>query len=79
MQITQIPVQAIQLDINNPRITFATEGITGAVTDQWIELALGKSSPADDEQGAFNNIFQPKGFHSGKRWPDQPNYRSACG
>lgn len=52
MQITQIPVEVIQLDAHNPRITFAIEGITGGVTDQFIELALGKSSPADEDQGA---------------------------
>lgn len=51
MQITQIPIKSVQLDINNPRISFAVEGLSCGVTDEYIEMTLGKASPADEDQG----------------------------
>lgn len=51
MKVSSIPISSIKLDLSNPRIAFAIEAIEGEVPDQFVELSLGKSSPADAEQG----------------------------
>ena len=51
MEITQIPVAKIVLDQRNPRIAHAMEGISGAVNQDWITLALGHAAPEDEERG----------------------------
>ena len=50
MEITLIPIAAIELDSRNPRIANAVEGLSSAPSEEFIELALGKASPADDDQ-----------------------------
>ena len=50
MEITQIPVGKIDLDERNPRIAHAMEGITGAVNQDWITLALGHAAPEDEHK-----------------------------
>ncbi len=52
MQIEQIPLSAIQLDERNPRIASGVEGLATGVTEEFMELALGRSSPADEDQGS---------------------------
>jgi hypothetical protein len=51
MEITQIPVERILLDMRNPRIAHAMEGIAGTVNQDWITLALGHAAPEDEERG----------------------------
>lgn len=52
MEITQIPIGSIDLDVRNPRIAHAVEGLAEpTLGEDYIELALGKSSPTDEEQG----------------------------
>jgi hypothetical protein len=51
MEIEQIPVGQIKLDQRNPRIAHATEPLAGAVSQEWITLALGHAAPEDEERG----------------------------
>lgn len=55
MQVSNILVSSIKLDLSNHRIAFEIEAFEGDIPDQFLELSLEKSSPADTEQGAFNN------------------------
>jgi hypothetical protein len=53
MQITPIPLELVQFDIRNPRIAHAIEGLeTEKLDDAYVELVLGRSSPADEEGGS---------------------------
>jgi len=52
MNFQIISVASIQLDVRNPRIASGVEGFATALTEEYIELALGRSSPADEEQGS---------------------------
>lgn len=51
MNVEIIPITAIRLDVRNPRIASGIEGFASDITEEYIELALGRSSPADEEQG----------------------------
>jgi len=51
MEIEQIEVGKILLDHRNPRIAHATEPLAGAVSQDWITLALGHAAPEDEERG----------------------------
>ncbi|TPM06134.1 MULTISPECIES: ParB N-terminal domain-containing protein [unclassified Mesorhizobium] len=51
MHVSSIPVDAIDLDIRNPRIAHATEALADNVSQDWIKLALGHAAPEDEERG----------------------------
>jgi hypothetical protein len=52
LTVTYIPVAKVMLDERNPRIAHATEPLATAVTQEFIELALGHSAPSDEDRGA---------------------------
>jgi hypothetical protein len=52
LSVSYISVTAVTLDERNPRIAHATEPLASAVTQEFIELALGHSAPSDEDRGS---------------------------
>lgn len=60
LTIEYLPVESIELDIRNPRVAPAMEGLNEIPGQDFIELALGQYAPEDDERGASTSYSSLK-------------------
>lgn len=61
MQITHLPLEVIDFDSRNPRIAIGVEGFAQPLSDDFITMALGRASPADEDQGSSTTYSSLRG------------------